>query len=195
MNVTRRAVVSCIAALLIASASWSPAQAASGQPVPTVEIGLIIKAVAPTLLQVDLRYTCLPSPTAVGDVSVLVTQSAPVPAQGQGGDVLTCDGAPHDLVVTVVGGPAFSPGPQITRGPVVGNVLSHNHRAAHFHVCGPGHDRPCGGGQLVVERYSNRVLLFGNRIVNGRIDEDPSLNPLPDRPGSVWQYHFQESIL
>jgi hypothetical protein len=81
--------------------------------VPSVAIGRVIRAVAPTVLQVSLRYTCPPSPTSVGDVSVLVTQSAPLPAQGQGGDVLTCDGTHHDLVVTVVGGPSFAPGPAL----------------------------------------------------------------------------------
>lgn len=107
------AVVICISAVLVASASGGPAQAASGQPVPTVAIGLIIQEVAPTLLQVSLRYTCQPSPTSVGDLSVLVTQSAPLPAQAQGLSDLTCDGAPHDLVVPVVGGPAFAAGPAL----------------------------------------------------------------------------------
>jgi hypothetical protein len=66
---------------------------------------------------------------------------------------------------------------------IVGNLLSHNHRAAYFHVCGPTHDRPCGGGQIDVEHHANRVLLFGNRIRNGEVDEDTSVNPRPPVAG------------
>jgi hypothetical protein len=66
---------------------------------------------------------------------------------------------------------------------VIKNVLNHNHHAAHFHVCGPNHDRPCGGGQVDVEQHSNRVLLYGNQILNGQVDEDSSLDPKPRTSG------------
>jgi hypothetical protein len=67
---------------------------------------------------------------------------------------------------------------------IAGNLLNHNHYAAHFHVCGPTGHRPCGGGQLDIEKHSSRVLVFGNRILNGRIDEDTSIDPLP-RVGGI----------
>ena len=113
MNKLLHPLAICISALLVASASSAPAQAASGQPVPTVAIALIVEAVTPTLLKVTLMYTCQPSPDPVGDAGVVVTQSIPLPAEAAGGATLTCDGASHDIEVMVSGGPAFAPGPAL----------------------------------------------------------------------------------
>lgn len=92
------------------SASGSAALAASGQPVPTVAIDLQVGLVAPTVLDVGLTYTCLPSPTPVGYVSVMVTQAGAVPSEASGASVLMCDGALHRTDVLVFGGPLFTPG-------------------------------------------------------------------------------------
>jgi hypothetical protein len=58
---------------------------------------------------------------------------------------------------------------------IVGNLFRHNHRATHYHACGSDGHQPCGGGQIDIEQHSDHVLIAGNRIVDGRIDEDPSL--------------------
>ena len=113
MNTSRRVLAVCISVVLIASTWSSPARAAAGQPVPSVAIGLIVELVAPDVLKVALMYTCQPSPTALGDVTVNITQSSPLPAQGTGGGNLTCDGASHDLEVMVYGGPMFAAGPAL----------------------------------------------------------------------------------
>jgi len=113
MNKLLNALAICISALLVATAASTQAQAAAGQPVPTVAIGLIVEAVAPSILKVTVAYTCQPSPTTAGDVSVTVAQSTPLPAEGSGGASLTCDGAPHDIEVMVFGGPAFAAGPAL----------------------------------------------------------------------------------
>jgi hypothetical protein len=86
------------------------AVAAPGQPVPTVAVNLIVEMVTPTLLKVTIMYTCLPSPTPEGDVTVQVTQSVPLPASGVGVGSLTCDGNNNGVDVFVTGGPAFAPG-------------------------------------------------------------------------------------
>jgi hypothetical protein len=104
-------VAVCGAVLLLTSALSAPAAAAPGQPVPSVAIDLIVETVAPDVLQVGLMYTCWPSPTALGDVTVNLSQSSPLPAMGYGGADLTCDGANHRAVVMVFGGPVFAPGP------------------------------------------------------------------------------------
>jgi len=94
--------------------AWAgPAGAAAGQPVPSVAIDLIVQAIAPTVLQVTLAYTCQPEPTTLGSVGVAVTQAVPLPAQGSGDADLVCDGGNHTVVVTVFGGPAFAAGPAL----------------------------------------------------------------------------------
>ena len=108
-----RALAIGIAVSLITSASPTTSRAASGQPVPTVAIGLTVEAVAPTVLKVALQYTCLPSPTPTGDVSVTVTQSVPLPASGFGDATLICDGANNQIEVMVYGGPVFAAGPAL----------------------------------------------------------------------------------
>src|SRR5438874_7943450 len=110
MDNARRIAAISISALLIAVFVPAPARAASGQPVPTVAIELIVELVTPEVLKVSLMYTCLPSPIPLGDVTVNVTQSSPLPAQGVGGADLICDGANRDVDVMVFGGPAFAPG-------------------------------------------------------------------------------------
>ncbi len=111
MNKLLHALAICISALLVASASSTPARAAPGQPVPTVAIGLIVELVTPNVLKVSLMYTCQPEPTPLGNVTVSVSQAVPLPAQGDGGADLTCDGASHDVEVMVFGGPVFAAGP------------------------------------------------------------------------------------
>lgn len=110
MDNARRIAALCLSALLLAVSLPAPASAASGQPVPTVAIELIVELVTPELLTVSLQYTCLPSPLPIGDVTVSVTQSTPLPAQGVGGADLVCDGANRRVDVMVSGGPAFAPG-------------------------------------------------------------------------------------
>lgn len=56
-----------------------------------------------------------------------------------------------------------------------GNLFRHNTFASVYHVCGPAHDVPCGGGQLVIEQPSAAVLVEGNDISDGVADEDPVL--------------------
>ena len=111
MNKLLHTLAICISALLVATASATPAQAAAGQPVPTVAIGLIVELVAPDVLKVAISYTCQPEPIALGNVTVSVSQAVPLPALGDGGADLTCDGAPHEVEVMVTGGPAFAAGP------------------------------------------------------------------------------------
>ncbi len=80
---------------------------------PLVAIGLIVELVEPDVVKVALMYTCQPSPTAAGDVTVNLTQSSPLPASGSGATLLTCDGASHDVEVMVYGGPIFAAGPAL----------------------------------------------------------------------------------
>ena len=108
---TRGSLVIFLAiALVFAPPAVAPVAAAPGQPVPSVAIDLVVELVTPEILKVTLRYTCLPSPRAVGVVNVLVTQSVPQQAAAVGGAQLTCDGEPQDVEIEVFGGPAFAPG-------------------------------------------------------------------------------------
>lgn len=54
---------------------------------------------------------------------------------------------------------------------ISGNHFRHNHNAALYYVCGG----PCGGGQIVIEQHSYKVIIENNYFEYGRLDEDPSL--------------------
>jgi hypothetical protein len=110
MMLIRRSLAIVLAASLLLPAFALPATAAPGQPVPTVQVGLIVDLVAPALLKVHISYTCQPAPGPFGFVSITVTQSVPAEAAGVGDASLTCDGAGHELDVFVFGGPVFSRG-------------------------------------------------------------------------------------
>lgn len=110
MMLIRRGLAVVFATLLLTLSLAAPATAAPGQPVPTVQVGLVVELVTPNLVRVHVSYTCQPSPGPVGMVSVTVTQSSPLPAAAVGDANLTCDGAGHDADVLVFGGPVFAPG-------------------------------------------------------------------------------------
>ncbi len=56
---------------------------------------------------------------------------------------------------------------------ITGNYFSHNHNAMIYYVCGSGNEA-CAGGQMVLERHSDSVLVKDNEFTNGIIDEDPA---------------------
>ena len=109
MMMFRRAAIFALAiALLVPEAT--PVQAAPGQPVPVVQVGLVVQLITPEVLSVHVSYTCQPSPTTEAFIEVTVTQSSPSPASALGDAPITCDGAGHQIDVAVAGGPAFAPG-------------------------------------------------------------------------------------
>jgi hypothetical protein len=70
---------------------------------------------------------------------------------------------------------AGPPGPNEPWNTIRRNLFSHNTFASVYHICGPAHNLPCGGGQLVIEQPSTAVLVEGNNISEGVADEDPLL--------------------
>ena len=56
---------------------------------------------------------------------------------------------------------------------VRGNTFIHNHRNAVFHVCGPSGTGPCSGGQILIERGTDNLVIEDNEIKDGVIDPYP----------------------
>ena len=51
------------------------------------------------------------------------------------------------------------------------NTFIHNHHNAVFNVCGPSGNGPCSGGQFVIETKADNVIVEGNLVTNGFIDD------------------------
>jgi len=89
---------------------------------------------------------------------------------------------------------AAPPGPRSSAhwNTIRDNLFRHNTFASVYHVCGPMHDAPCGGGQLVIEQPSTAVLVERNDISDGVADEDPTLESripisgIEVAPSHVW---------
>jgi hypothetical protein len=105
-----RGLAIVLAVSLLLPALAAPALAAPGQPVPSVQIGLVVTQLAPSLLSAQISYTCQPAPGPVGYIEVTVTQSSPLAAAGLGAANMMCDGAGHTVAVLVFGGPVFALG-------------------------------------------------------------------------------------
>lgn len=63
----------------------------------------------------------------------------------------------------------------INMNTITGNVFRHNHSAAVYHSCGVSHWDPCPGGQLDIEQQSESLMVADNIFIDGKLDEDKTL--------------------
>jgi hypothetical protein len=113
-------------ALAIATTVFAPrAQAAPGQPEPSLEIREKVQLVTITAVVVEVDASCAPRSGGEAVIDVIVEQ--PIPGttnanEGEGITSVSCDGVKHRVLVSVTGGP-FHPGAANAYGSVSAGPL------------------------------------------------------------------------